>query len=104
MKYHIIRIIMALVGIGLMAAIASNAESGEAGGFILIYALYGIFYMCTYPSIGRYYGVISLWSSIPGVSIVGWVVLTLMLIVMSVVVIPLSLLWHICGAIRCLCK
>lgn len=108
MKYHIFRIIMALLGIGIISLVISASGdhnmSEAVGGYILAYAVYGLFYMCTYPSIGRYYQIISLWSSIPGVSIVGWVVLTLLLVVLSLAVIPLSLVWHTFGAIRCLCK
>lgn len=108
MKHHIFRILMALIGIGIIA-LAANASSGHnigeaAGGYILVYIVYGLFYMCTYPSIGRYYQIVSLWSSIPGVSIAGWVVLTLLLVVLSLAVIPLSLVWHTFGAIRCLFK
>lgn len=99
MKHHIVRIIMALIGLSLMFAACEAPEGG-----MIVYPLYGIFYMCSYPSIGRYYQLISLWSSIPGVSCAGWVMLTIFLLVLSVVVIPLSLIWHTLGALICLMK
>lgn len=93
---------MALIGLALLVGAATTAlpATGEPHiGFALGYLAYGLFYMCTYPAIGRYYQLISLWSAIPGVSCAGWVMLTIILIALSVVVIPLSLVWHIIGAI-----